>query len=79
MKKVDLTRHFLIPKHTKLSDKEGAELLKRYNAGIANLPRILKSDAAIAHLSPKAGEIIKIVKKSFTAGESVFYRVVIDA
>lgn len=79
MKKIDLTKHILIPKHAKLSDKEKAELLKRYNTSADNLPRIIKSDAAISHLSPKAGDVIRIVRKSPTAGESVFYRVVVDA
>ena len=79
MKKLDLTKHVLIPKHVKLTDKEKAELLKRYKITTYNLPKIMNADAAIINLSPKADDVIKIVRASPTAGESVFYRVVVNA
>lgn len=79
MKKIDLTKHVLIPKHTKLSDKENAELLKRYNITVDSLPRIPKDDAALSTLSVKPGDVIKIVRNSPTAGEAIFYRVVSSA
>lgn len=79
MKKVDVTKHVLIPKHVKLSDKEKAELLERYKITIDSLPKILKTDAAIAELSVKDDDVIKIVRASPTAGESVFYRVIANA
>jgi DNA-directed RNA polymerase subunit H len=43
------------------------------------LPRILETDPAIKEMSPKPGDVVKIVRKSETAGESVYYRVVIKA
>ena len=79
MKKIDLTKHVLIPKHTKLSDKETGELLKHYNITVDSLPKILKGDAALSTLSAKPGDVIKIVRNSSTAGESVFYRVIVNA
>lgn len=79
MKKIDITKHALIPKHSKLSDKEKEELLKNYNIVVSNLPRIYKSDSAVEPLGAKPGDVIKIVRKSPTAGESVFYRVVMNA
>jgi DNA-directed RNA polymerase subunit H len=79
MKKLDITKHALIPKHSKLSDKEKEELLKNYNIVVFNLPRIYKSDSAVESLGAKPGDVIKIVRKSPTAGESVFYRVVMNA
>ncbi|MBS3133281.1 DNA-directed RNA polymerase subunit H [Candidatus Woesearchaeota archaeon] len=79
MKKIDLTRHVLIPKHNKLGDKDKAEVLKHYNITVDSLPKILKGDSAISRFSAKPGDVIKIVRKSPTAGESVFYRVVVDA
>jgi DNA-directed RNA polymerase subunit H len=42
------------------------------------LPKILKTDAAIRELDAKPGDVIKVVRVSPTAGESVFYRVVAD-
>ena len=79
VKKLELAKHMLIPKHSKLSDKDKAELLKRYGIELTSLPRIFKTDAAIDSLSAKPSDVIKIVRKSPTAGVSVFYRVVVDA
>lgn len=76
-KKVDITKHYLVPKHTKLSEKEKKELLEKYRITVKELPRIKKSDPAIEHLSPEIGDIIKIVHRSPTAGETVFYRGVV--
>ena len=72
------TKHVLVPKHAKLSEKEKEELFKKYNISLKEIPKILKSDPAIATLDVKIGEVIKIIRKSQTAGESVFYRGVSD-
>ena len=79
MKKLDITKHLLIPKHSKLSDKERDELLQRYGVVLSNLPRIHKTDAAVEGLAVKPGDVVKIFRKSPTAGEAVFYRVVMNA
>lgn len=76
-KKFDATKHELVPKHEKISEKDKKELFDKYIADPKNLPRMLKSDPAIEHLNPKEGDIIKITRKSPTAGETVFYRRVI--
>ena len=77
MKKVDIRKHTLIPKHVKLSEKEKEEVLKKYKATIDDFPRILKRDAALQGINVKFGDMIKIVRKSSTAGHTVFYRVVV--
>jgi len=77
-KKYDVGKHVLVPEHTKLSDKEKKELLERYHISLKELPKIKKKDPAIAHLSIKEGDVIKITRKSNTAGESIFYRGVIN-
>ena len=69
--------HELIPEHTKLSDKEAKALLKEYNITIKEIPKILISDQAISHLSVKEGDIVKITRKSRTAGETIYYRGVV--
>ena len=68
----------LIPKHAKLSEKEKAELLEKYNITLKELPKILKDDPAIAHLDVKNGDVVKITRRSPTAGEAIFYRGVIN-
>ena len=67
----------LVPEHSKLSDNEAKALLKTYNITIREMPKILMSDPAIAHLRVKEGDIIKIKRKSRTAGQIRYYRGVI--
>ena len=77
-KKFSIDKHELIPKHSKLSDKHKEKLLEQYNISVYDLPRILKTDPAISSLNAKPGEVIKIIRESMTAGEAIFYRVVVD-
>ncbi|MEK6837427.1 MAG: DNA-directed RNA polymerase subunit H [Nanoarchaeota archaeon] len=77
MKKIDIKRHVLVPKHVKLSEKEKEEVLKRYNSRFEDFPRILKKDPALQGINVKYGDLIRIIRKSPTAGETVFYRVVV--
>ncbi len=74
----DVTKHHLVPKHTKLSDSEKSKLLEKYQVTAFALPKILKDDPALAKLDVKVGEIIKIERKSRTAGVSAYYRVVVE-
>ena len=73
-KAVEISKHNLVPKHTKASDKETEQLLERYNISVTQLPKILKNDPAIKELKLKIGDVVKIVRNSPTAGETVFYR-----
>jgi DNA-directed RNA polymerase subunit H len=77
-KKLKVDKHILIPKHMKVSEKEKEKLLEQYNISLKELPRIPKTDAAIASLNVKPGDVIKIVRQSPTANEAVFYRVVVN-
>jgi DNA-directed RNA polymerase subunit H len=77
MAKFDVTKHELVPKHAKLSEKEMKELFEKYAIELQNLPRIFKNDPGIQHLDVKDGDIIKISRKSPTAGETSFYRRVV--
>jgi len=63
--------HILQPKHTKLNEKESAELLKRLNISKAQLPKILSTDAGLPE-GCTIGDIIKIDRKT-----GVYYRVVV--
>ena len=77
MGKFEVNKHELVPKHSKLSEKEGKELFEKYSIELPNLPRIFKADPAIQNLDVKDGDIIKISRKSPTAGETTFYRRVV--
>ena len=70
--------HIYVPKHELLSQREADEVLRKYNAKPYQLPFILITDPAIRHLGAKPGDIVKITRKSPTAGESVYYRYVVE-
>jgi DNA-directed RNA polymerase subunit H len=73
----DTRKHNLVYKHVKLGEKEKESILTQYDVSIAEMPKIRKRDPALAGLSAKPGDIIKIVRPSPTAGEAVYYRVVV--
>lgn len=72
--KLDIQKHSLVPKHTKISEKDKKALFEQYNISIKQLPKITRNDPAIAHLEVKPGDIIKISRSSATAGKSIYYR-----
>ncbi len=76
-KKKEHMQHFLIPQHVKLSDKEKQELLSNLKITTKELPKIDHSDPAVQHLDIKAGDVIKISRKSSTSGDAAYYRVVV--
>ena len=75
---MDITKHALVPKQSKVSDSEKAKVIEKYHVDLKALPTIYKDDPAIAKLSVKVGDMIKIERESKSAGVSVYYRVVID-
>ena len=77
MKRIDIEKHELVPKHIILNEQEKEEVLKRYGISLRQLPRILVSDPVIKLLNGKPGDVIRIIRKSPTAGETIYYRVVI--
>jgi DNA-directed RNA polymerase subunit H len=77
LKEIDIEKHKLVPKHILLSEQEKEEVLKTYGITLKQLPRILSSDPVIKILGGKPGDVVKIIRKSPTAKETVYYRVVI--
>jgi len=72
--------NILVPKHIILSDEEANEVLKKLKVKPYQLPKIFITDPALKALNQKVkvGDIVKIIRGSPTAGESVAYRVVIE-
>jgi DNA-directed RNA polymerase subunit H len=67
----------MVPKHIVLTEEEKEEVLNRYKVSLRQLPKILITDPAIANRNPKVGDVVRIVRKSPTAEETVYYRVVV--
>jgi len=77
--KIDVTKHKLVPEHVLLSDTESKDVLKKYNVNQNNLTKILVTDPCARMLGAKPGQIVKIIRRSQTAGSFTSYRVVVEA
>ena len=72
--KFDIKSHILVPKHSKLNQKETKALFSRLNITPRELPKISIKDPAIAGLDVKISDVIKIERQSPTAGKAIYYR-----
>ena len=70
--------HAYVPKHEIMTKKEAEEVLQEYNCNATELPLIFVNDPAIVGLGVKPGDMIKITRKSATAGDSFYYRYVVE-
>ena len=76
-KEFDILKHGLVPKHIVLSEAEKNELMKKFNIMPHQLPKIFSNDVVVKAVGAKPGDILKINRKSPTAGEILYYRFVI--
>ncbi len=70
--------HTYVPKHEIMTKKDSLEVLEKYHCKPTELPLILVDDPGIVKLGVKPGDMIKITRKSATAGESLYYRYVVE-
>ena len=75
---IKISNHIYQPKHEIIPKREAEEVMRKFNARPGQLPYIMTSDKAIEDLDVRPGDIIKITRKSPTAGESVYYRYVVE-
>lgn len=68
--------HTLQPKHSKLSEKETDEVLRKLNVSKSQLPKIFSSDPALPE-NISIGDVIKIERKTEDGKTILYYRVAI--
>ncbi len=74
---MDILEHEYVPKHEILSEEEQERLLDQLKVPASALPGILKSDPVARVIGAEIGDILKITRKSETAGETIVYRLVV--
>jgi DNA-directed RNA polymerase subunit H len=75
--KKDILKHKLVPDHAILSKTEANKIIKQLNIHQEQLPKIKVDDPVVKEISAKSGDVLKITRKSHTAGKFITYRLVI--
>ena len=70
--------HIDVPKHEIMTIKEAEGVLEKYHCKATDLPLIFVTNPAIIGIGVKPGDMIKVTRKSATAGESFYYRYVVE-
>ena len=79
-----MLEHEIVPEHHLVPVEEEDKVLKMLNVTKENLPRISINDPAVKALEEihgklEPGRIIKIIRKSPTAGYYEYYRVIVKS
>jgi len=74
----DIFEHALVPLHEIITEKEKEQLLAHYKVQPYQMPQIKSTDPAVKAIGAKPGDILRIVRKSSTAGEHIAYRYVVE-
>ncbi len=74
----DIFEHALVPFHEILTEKEKNQLLTQFKVKPYQMPQIKSGDPAVKAIGAKPGDILKITRKSTTAGEHITYRYVVE-
>jgi DNA-directed RNA polymerase subunit H len=74
----DIFEHALVPLHEIISVKEKQALLSHYKVQPYQMPQITSTDPAVKAIGAKPGDVLRIIRKSPTAGEHITYRYVVE-
>ncbi len=75
---IDIEDHELVPDHEVLDEAAAEEVLEQYGITRDDLPQIDRTDAVVKRLDAEVGDVIEITRESPTAGETTYYRVVVE-
>jgi DNA-directed RNA polymerase subunit H len=74
----EIFEHKLVPKHEILDEKEKSKVLAQYKIQPYQMPQIKSTDPAVKAIGARPGDMLKIIRKSSTAGEHIAYRYVVE-
>lgn len=74
----DIFEHVLVPFHEILTEKERNQLLTQFKVKPYQIPQIKSGDPAVKAIGAKPSDVLKITRKSITAGEHITYRYVVE-
>jgi len=76
---IDVFENQLVPKHEIVPRREAEALLERLHIKAHQLPYLKADDPAARQIGAKPWDVVKITRKSPTAGVVVVYRYVIES
>jgi len=76
---VKVTDHVLVPKHEILTEAQKKEILTSFNATEEQFPFLFNSDPVVREIGAKPGDMVRISRVSDTAGETTYYRFVVES
>lgn len=75
----NVLNHVNVPLHAILPDDEVKDLLQRYGIVKEQLPKIRSSDPAVRVINGQPGQVVRITRRSPTAGTATAFRLVVEA
>ena len=76
-KEINIFDSGLVPLHEIISGDEKSLMLEQLNITAKQLPKIKEDDPVVKFLDAKKGDVLRIARRSLTAGEYYYYRVVV--
>lgn len=77
MTRLNVLMHEMVPDHLIMTPEDVQKLLAHFDIEEDQLPKIYHDDPAVKACGAKPGNVIKITRKSQTAGEATSYRLVV--
>jgi DNA-directed RNA polymerase subunit H len=74
----DIFQHKIVPKQEILSEQEKNELLTKFKVQPYQLPQISSVDPTVKAIGAKPGDVLRITRRSPTAGEHIAFRYVVE-
>jgi len=70
--------HNLVPKHEIVDEEERQQILSKYKVQPYKMPHINSVDPVVKAIGAIPGDILRIIRKSQTAGKHISYRYVVE-